>query len=172
MYIVTPLDYGELGTLIRNKRLSLDNSEIFFGPYSEFIGRYLKELVGYNGFVLGLRARLNPNTAKIVASIDPSVTHTGRAILEAQIDESDVVRFRVRDLTTAAEALQYGLSDDEVIQQLEKAQVLDTEPEGVEVLCVPYVKIDGHVRVTSLAEDIEFDVEGITFVKVVSNERA
>ena len=59
------------------------------------------------------------------------------------------------------------MSTDDIYEQLDDARLVDAGGSGIEVLCVPFINAKARVRVTSLVEDdIGFNVEGITFVKL------
>lgn len=166
MYIVTTLSFEELGRLIRDKRVSVDNGDLLFGTNTETINSYFKERIGYQGYVVGLRGRLNSTSATIFKNMDQRTVTGEHVIVEAQIDEDDVLRYRVDGVNTAAQALQYGMSEDAIYDELDEAQLRPGDKGGVEILCVPYLKGNPKVKVTSLKEELNFNVEGITFVKL------
>lgn len=169
LHVVTTLTFTQMGALIRDKNVSLNNSEMFFGPDTEFIGRFLCERLGSAGYVLGIRARLNKASVDAIASIDPLSAQYGHVILEAKADADDAIRFKVSDLALVAEALECGLDDEDILERLEDAAQLSAGPasNAVEVVCFPAVKLDGQLKVTTLSGDLNFDVDGVTFVKVV-----
>lgn len=166
MYIVTSLSYDDLGRLIREKKISLNNADLLFGVTSERINRYFQERIGYSGYVVGLRGRLNPTTARVFSSLDAAVRNGSRIMLEAEIDENDMIRYSVSGVNVAAEALAYGLPESDVYEQLDEARSEASDSQAVEVLCVPYIQTKGKIRVTNLTEEIQFNVDGITFVKI------
>lgn len=166
MYIVTTMSLDELSSLIRDKHVSLNNSHLLFGTDSGLVSKYFKDRIGSDGYVLGLRGRLNKTTAHLFANMDTKVNDGRKVILEAEVDEDDLIRLDVSGVSTAAEALEYGLEADDVIAQLDEAQVNAPGSSGVEVLCVPTIKANGKLRVTSLTDNLEFNVEGIAFVKI------
>lgn len=167
MFMVTTMSLDELGSLIRDKQVSLDNGSLLFGSPTQLVDSYFKSNIGYSGYVVGLRGRLNRTTADIFAKLDKQVSSGDKIILEAEIDETDVVRYNLTGINAAAEALTYGLDESDILDQLNRAQKIPSETaQGVEVLCVPFVKANGRVRVTSLTDSLTFDVDGITFVRV------
>lgn len=166
MYIVTTLTFDQLGALIRDKRVSLDNGELMFGQSDQIVDQYFKEKIGYEGYVIGLRGRLNRTTADIFSKIDRGVTTGDRIILEAQVSDDDLLRYNIQGVTAAAEALSYGMGEEDVREHLDHAQVSDQKSRSAEVLCAPYIRATGNLRVTSFGSDIEFNVEGITFVPI------
>ena len=166
MYIVTTMSYVELGRLIKDKRVSLNNAKLLFGFSEELLDDYFSERIGYKGYVVGLRGRLNSVTADVFAKLDTAVKSGERVILEAEIAD-DMIKYSVDGVRAAAEALAYGLPPEDIIDTLDNALVSDAATEAIEVLCVPYIQNNGHVRITTLNEDnLTFDVEGITIIKV------
>lgn len=166
MFLVTTLSVDELSALIRDKQVSLDNGSLLFGQKTDIIDSYFKERIGYKGYVVGLRGRLNKTTANLFAELDRRVKSGESLILEAEIDEDDVTRYAVAGVNAAATALTYGLEQGDIYQQLDAAQRFGSPDGSVEILCVPFVKANGKVRVTSLVDDVTFNVEGVTFVKM------
>lgn len=166
MYIVTTLSLQQLGDLIRNKRVSLDNGRLLFGRDADAINTYFRERIGYQGYVIGFRGRLNNTTASVFKQLDNQVANGTHVIIEAEIDERDVIRYRVEGVDNAATALYYGMSEDTICTELDDARLGDTENGDVEVLCIPYINGSFKVRVTSLSDNLSFNVEGITFVKL------
>lgn len=169
LHVVTTLTFGQMGALIRDRHVSLNNGEMFFGPDTEFIGKFLCERLGSAGYVMGVRARLNKASVAAITSIDPVSAQYGHVILEARADADDALRFKVTDLALVAEALEYGLDDEDIIERLEEAASATFEDDtlAVEIVCFPAVNLDGQIMVTTVSGDLNFDVDGVTFVKVV-----
>ena len=165
MYIVTTLSYEELSRLIRDGKVSLDNSSLFFGYEVDAVDEYFRSRIGNNGYVVGLRGRLNKLTVDLFAQLNQAIQDSEFVILEAQVDEADLIRYRVSGVSDAAAALSYGFRIEEVYEQLDSAQTTD-EQSGLEVLCIPHIRNDGKIRITSLYEDITFNFAGISFVKL------
>ena len=167
MFIVTTLSFDKLAELIRDKQVCLNNADLLFGQDAIAVHSYFRERVGYEGYAMGLRARLNKNTAKLMSSLDNRVNTGDWLILEAEIDESDLLRYNVDGISAAASALAYGLDAEDVIEHLDNSQQFGDNSDSVEVLCVPFIKADGRIKVTSTREEnIDIPVEGITFVKM------
>lgn len=166
MYIVTTLSHDELGKLIRDKKVSLNNAALLFGYNVDMLNKYFSDSIGYDGYVVGLRGRINPTTAEVFSNLDHDIEGKDRVILEAEIDESDMVSFSVSGVSKAAEALAYGLPESDIREQLDGARDSVNNEDSVEVICVPYIQANGKVRVTSLSDELDFNLEGITFVKL------
>lgn len=165
MYIVTTMSYDKLGALIRDRKVSLDNADLLFGYNTDAINKYFKDKIGYDGYVVGIRGRLNPYTAEMLESLDNTVRRGDYVLLEAEIDADDALCYSADGVTKAAEALFYGLPEDDVCGQLDSAEKPVDAVDAVEFLCVPYIKSNGKLVVTSLTEELSFDLEGIKFVK-------
>lgn len=168
MFIVTTLSFDQLSHLIKDKQVSLDNGNLLFGQQTDIVDEYFRERIGYDGYVVGLCGRLNKTTASLFAKMDAGVKSGSRLVLEAEIDKDDVMRFKVEGVNAAAAALSYGLSGEDIYQQLDEAQQYPGDASApVEILCVPFIKANGKIRVTSMADDtVTFNVEGVTFVKM------
>lgn len=176
MYIVTTMSYDDLAQLIRDKQISLNNADLLFGNNDDALNKYFKDRLGYDGYVVGLHGRLNSLMAGMFTHLDRDLTRRvgehGRVILEAEIDESDMLRYSVSGINAAADALIYGLPEDEVFETLDEANIGASEKTTqLEVICVPYIKSNSKIRVASLAGDIEFAVEGITLVRLRAAEK-
>ena len=167
MYIVTTLSYDELSRLIRDKKISLNNADLLFGYTTDGINKYFSERIGNTGYVVGLRGRINPTTAQVFAQLDKAVKSGDRVILEAEINEDDMISFTVDGINAAAEALAYGLPDEDIYNQLDHSQLSGQPGEDkIQVICIPHIKLENKLRVTSLREEIAFNLKGITFVKL------
>lgn len=166
MYMVTSLSLEELGILIRERRVSLNNGKLLFGVSVDSINNYFAEQAGHTDYVIGLRGRLNHTTANLFKQMDDLVVSGNHVIIEAEIDETDVVRYRVDGVMNAAKALYYGMEDGIVCEELDDARLGEGDKSKVEVVCVPYINGTSHVRVTSLCNELSFNVEGITYVKL------
>lgn len=166
IHIVTTLTYDELGELIKNKKVSLNNGKLLFGHDTDTINHYFQERIGNQGYVIGLRGRINKMTADLFKQLDDGVMAGNTAILEAEVNEDDMLRYTIDGVGMAADALTYGLSEGAIYEELDRAQKVMEPPAGAEVLCVPYIQANGKIRVTSLVEDLSFNVDGIAFVKL------
>lgn len=165
MYCVTALSFEQMTELIRNKKVSLDNGGLFFGVDDEEIDAYFKNIIGNSGYVLGLKGRLNSTTGNILSMMDTGIEAGNKLLLEVKLTDNDLIRYDAHGLTQAAEAYWAGLSPEDILEQLEEAK-LSTESTNVEVLCLPYIKSNGTIRITHVYEDIHLEVEGITFIKL------
>lgn len=165
MYLITTMSFDELGRLIRDKRVSLDNSDLLVGYDAQTFSQYFTSRLGSSGYVVGLRGRINNTTANVFSKMDRDLNSGGRVILEAEISD-DLLRFKVTDISRIAEAMEMGFPTSSIFEDLDTAQLTTNDPAGIEVLCVPYISLGDKVRVTSLAGDINFDIDDITFVEL------
>lgn len=172
MLIVTTMSYDELGQLIRNKEVSLNNDSLVFGQSAEPVKKYLIERLGGTGYVVGIRGRINNASAKLLSQLDKGLVGN-RIIIEAPVDEDEAFSFTVEGIEEATEIIAYGLPDDVLYEHLENITVpAGSNKRGVEVICVPYIKKNGGIRITSLHKDtfVDVDAEGITFIKLKGEE--
>lgn len=169
MYMLSVLNFEEMGALIRRRSLSLNNSEVFFGPHSDFIGTFLRHKLGSAGYTLGVCGPLSEVAIDTIRTVVPSVAHPGHLILETMADCDDAIRFRQCDIISVSQSLKYGLEKDEVLEQLAEAEVPHGTPadQAIEVICVPAIRLIMPARATSLSEELDFAVDGITFVRSI-----
>lgn len=165
MTIVTTASYDQLGQLIRNNRVSLNNGVLIFGQQSESISKYLTDQMGDDGYVIGIRGNINPNSARLLEQLDPSL-HGNKIIIEAPVEENDIVAFSVKGIEEAAEILEYGLPEEILFDQLDQAIVDSRSVNGVQIICAPVIQKKGIIRITSLHTRVDIEAEGITFVKL------
>lgn len=165
MILVTTLDYDQLGAFIRDKQVSLDNADLIFGSNTESIKKYLADRLGSEGYVMGIRGRINEKTVALLSQLDSGL-QDNKVILEVTVDDDEVMSFDVEGLEDAANILTYGLPDEMLYDQLDQALVSPGTTKGVSVVCTPAVRRTSGIRVTSLNRDIDINVEGITFVKL------
>lgn len=165
MYIVTTLSYDQLATLIRDKKVSIDNANLIFGQFSTSVNKYLADKMGTPGYVIGIRGRINANSVNLLAQMDPGLKGN-KVVLEAQVSEDQTLSFSVNGLAEAAEILTYGLPDEDLFDQLDSSVVPSGTSPGVEVVCTSTIQNVGSIRITSLNREISVDAEGITFVKL------
>lgn len=171
MYLVTTLSFEDLGTLIRDKRVSVNNSELLIGYDAKTFSDYFTSRLGSKGYVVGISGRINKDTAAVFSRMDSEFIRGNKVIIEANIP-GDVLRFKAESIRNVAEALVLGFSEESIFADLDAMQVSNTEdPLSVEVLCAPYISLGDKVRVSWLQHDeINFDVDGITFVKLFKEE--
>ena len=166
MYVITSMSYDELGTLIREKRVTLNNAELLFGDQDDDVDEYMRECVGYKGYTLGIRGRLNPVTAEVMSAVDSRVLSRGTVILEAQVPDEEVIQFNLEELGNLKLLLDYGFDKDSLWEQLDLARETQSPDGSVEILCVPFISIKWRIRVTALVDNLEFSTQDIEFVKV------
>lgn len=163
MYMATILSLNQLGSLIRDKKVGLDNGSILFGFDDSFIDDYFKSRLNSDTYVVGIRGRLNDAMGNLFKELDSSIIPQHKVILEAKISESEVIRMKIPGLLKAAEMYEYGLGTDLVEEELDEA-VTTSDQQGVEVICVPLLTLQDGVRVTSFTDKLKFEVDSVTFV--------
>ena len=165
MLLVTTMNYDELASLIKNKSVILNNDGLIFGQDTEAVHSYLTERLGGTGYVVGIRGRINTASAKLLARLDRGLAGN-KVIIEATASEDEALAFTVKSIEEAIEIMTYGLPKEVLYDHLDNTQVSPGSTGEVEIVCIPDIKKDGGVRITSLSRDINIDAEGITIVKL------
>lgn len=166
MVIVTTISIQQFSELIRNKSVSLDNSDLIFGQNYEILQKYFTDRLGTSGYVIGIQGRLNNETVKLLSKLDDLENEDAhKFVIETQVDESDMLSFSVDDISKALQILTHGLPDEMVYDKLD-ASASAAKHDGIEIVCIPEITSKNHIRVTSLTDTINFDADGITFVKL------
>lgn len=164
MLFLTTLDYNQLGELIRSRRLSLNNVDLLYDRGdTTVIADYLKSKLGYDGFVLGIRGKLNAASVELMSQLDPEL-HGDKIVMELTIPEDSALVFDVQEFIEALISIDSNLPDEEVIEQLNIALEMGSTPGSVKLLCIPFLTKESKIRITSLHEPVE--VEGMSFVKI------
>lgn len=165
LILVTTLSYDQLDAFIRDRQISLDNADLIFGYNPEAIRKYLSERLGSPGYVMGIRGRINDKSVSLLSQLDEGL-QGDRVILEVDVDDDDVLSFDVKGLEDAAEILTYGLPEETLFDQLDSSIIPAGEAHGIPIVCTPAVKRTSDIRITALNQNIDIDVEGITFVRL------
>lgn len=164
MVVVTTLSYDQLATLIKDRKVSLNNDTLLFGEHYSTIQRYIKERLGGKGYVMAIRGRINPASVGLLSKLDPGLKGN-KVIIEAPVDQDDLLTFDVAGLDKAVEIINYGLPEELVEEALDEAQAAVSE-NSVQVVCAPYLHKTRNVRITSLNRDIDVGDADITFVRL------
>lgn len=165
MLLVTTMNYDELARLIRDKSVSLNNDRLIFGHDTAAVRSYLTERLGGTGYVVGIRGRINNASAKLLAQLDRGLAGN-KVIIEASASEDEALAFTVKGIEEAIEIMTYGLPEEVLYDHLDSTRVQPGSTTEVEIVCIPDIKKDGGIRVTSLSREINVDAEGITIVKL------
>ena len=165
MLFVTTLSYDQFGALIKDRAISLNNDNLIFGQSTEVVGSYLRDRFGSSGFVVGIRGRINEKSAQLLYQLDSGLGGN-KLILEAPVREDDMVVFNAKGLEEAAELIAHGIPDSMVYDQLDSSIASASDPQGIQIICVPEIERSANIRITSLNREISVDAEGITFVKL------
>ncbi len=169
MVVVTTLSYDQLATLIKEKKVSLNNEYLLFGEHYEAIQHYIEERLGGPGYVMAIRGRINPVSVRLLSQLDKGL-RGNKVIIEAPVSQDDLLVFDVEGLDKAVEIINYGLPDELVEEALDEAQTTVSD-NSVQVVCAPYLHKTGNVRITSLNRDIDVGDADITFVKLSGEGR-
>lgn len=163
MLMVTTMSYDQLATLIRDRSITLNNDNLIFGQSTEVVGSYLRDRFGSSGYVVGIRGRINEKSAALLSQLDKGLGGN-KLILEAPVQEEDMVAFSVKGLEEAAELIAHGIPTEMVYDQLDSS--ISTDETGVQIICVPEISRTNNIRITSINREISVDADGITFVKL------
>ena len=164
MYIVTTLNYDQLGELIKYKSVCLDNEKLIFGQDSDAIHKYFVERLGTDGYVIGIRGRINSTSVTLLSKLDYELSGD-KVILEASVNEDEILRFNVTGIEEAIEILTYGLPQEALYEQLDSSQV-SADSKCIQVICAPLIDKSRNVRIISLSRPIEIEADGVTVVKL------
>lgn len=164
MFVVTTLSYGQLGTLIRENRVSLNNENLVFGNHYEPIEKYIQERLGGQGYVMAIRGRINPTSVQLLSTLDHGL-QGDKVIIEAPVSQDDLLVFDVEGLDRAMDIINYGLPEEFVTEALDEAREHVTDG-AIQIVCTPHISKSKSVRITSLNRDIDVSDAGITFVKL------
>lgn len=164
MLLVTTISYDDFSSLLKERAIYLNNSDLFFGEDYDIIHNYLTERVGCKGYVLGIRGNINSKTVNILSKLDSSLNGC-RLIIEANVSDDEVVAFNVNGIDAAAKCIFYGLPDECVIEQMDSSVVNPFEDSSAEIVCVPCITKSDVLRITSTHATIRVDVDSIKFVK-------
>lgn len=165
MLLITTLSYDEFGAFVKNSQVTLNNADLILGQNSEVIGKYIRDRLGSRGYVMGLRGRINKDSAEILSGLDSGL-EGDRFIIEVDVDDDDVLSFDVAGLEEAVQIMEYGLPDEMVYAQLDSSLLEKPATDRVTVLCAPQIRKGKEVRITSLSRNAIVNIEGITFVKL------
>ena len=162
MYILTTLSLDELSSLLKNKKLSTNNVNLFFGAEGNIISDYLKQRLGYNGFVLGIVGQISNDTIAKLTGLDPELKNS-RVALEIKIPENEALFMNAEDLFEIADFIDLGLADEDIVEQIDTA-IRNGGTTKNSIVCIPYIPSDKAERLTSLTQDVQID--NIAFVKL------
>lgn len=166
MLLVTTLSTRQLAELVRDKRISLNNEDLLFGEPTDAVRNYIEERLGGTGYVMAIRGRINPASADFLSKLDKGLAGE-RFILETKVDPDDLLVFDMGKLVKVADFIAHGFPDEYIEEALDEAQE-DLSPKRLQAVCLPYIRKEGNIRITSLNPHLNIDVSqaDITFVKL------
>lgn len=159
---MTTLSLNDLSVLIKDKKISTNNVNLIFGSTVNFISEYLKQKLGYNGFVLGIIGRISNETVSTLLNFDPKLKDE-KVVLEIKIRDDDALYMDINSLLEIADYIDLGLSDEDIIEQIDTA-ISNGSAASSSLVCIPYINCNDAERVTSLSKEIQID--DIAFVKI------
>lgn len=171
MLLITTLSTGQLAELVRDKRISLNNEDLLFGEPADVVRNYIEEHLGGTGYVMAIRGRINPASADFLSKLDKGLSGE-RFILEAKVNSDDLLVFDMGKLVKVADFIAHGFPDEYIEEALDEAQD-DVSPQRLQAVCLPYIRKEGNIRITSLNPHLNIDVSqaDITFVKLNPGEK-
>lgn len=166
MLLVTTLSTAQLADLVRNKRVSLNNEDLLFGEPIDAVRNYIEERLGGTGYVMAIRGRINPASAGFLSKLDKGLAGE-RFILETKVDPDDLLVFDMGKLVKVAEFIAHGFPDEYITEAMDEAQEA-ADPSKLQAVCLPYIRKEGSIKITSLNPQLNIDVSqaDITFVKL------
>lgn len=165
MQFLTTMSSRELGFFKAKRVISLSNMRLVCGnEYSNILSDFIKEKLGYSGYVLGVRGRLTQATYDFFKKLDVQLC-SGSVLLEIQVNESNMLMFDFAEFIKVIGALEAGEDRDSIIQKLEYALTMGKSNQSpLKLISVPYVCFEDAKAVTSPTTEVE--CEHIVFIKL------
>ena len=163
--IITTMSYDDLTTLIRDGEVMLNNSSILFGYNVSSLDTYFSERVGSDGYAIGFLGRLTEDTAKVLEKLDNDLLDSERVMIEVQFNRDDCVMYDPAGIDNVATALNIGLSEEEIYEQLDLSVDKFPRKGRINIICLPHIKRVGKIKVSSLMDELDFTVDDISFVR-------
>ena len=170
MYFLTCLNSEQLMQLVREHKLVLNNSNIFFQPNSKEVDSYLKTLAGDDGYVLGVSGvPLNESSAETFTGMIKNPTDM--FLMEMDLDPNEMERFSFSGLDEVCQLVYYNMDSISIVNAL-TSSLLPREKKGPAVACIPNIDMKSKVRIASLDPDVELEiaVDNISVVKLHEKE--
>lgn len=168
MYMLTTMTTRQLGCLIRDGKVALNNSNIIFGESGDYLDEYFRNSTGTDEYLIGFRSPLSEKVVPAIQALDPRITDDDIVIIEIEVEEKDVTSYALENVMRAASLFQYGFDQSDVIDEMDLAREVDTK-NRFDILCIPYIKlgdIGKKIRVTTLHDELTFPIDEITFYKL------
>lgn len=165
MQFLTTMSSTELGFFKAKRVISLSNMRLVCGnEHSNILSDFIKEKLGYSGYVLGVRGVLTQTTYDFFKKLDVQLC-SGSVLLEIHVDESNMLMFDFAEFIKVIRALEYGEDRDSIIKKMEYALAMgESDKSLLKLVSVPYVCFDDAKAVTSPTFEVE--CEHIVFIKL------
>ncbi len=157
MQILTTLSLEELSILLKNKKMSTNNVNLIIPntiDSSQFV-EYIKDKLGYDGFVLCIVGEISEENIRKLYGLDPELS-TNKIAMEIAIKESDALYFDSEELIAAIECIDLGLDPDDIIEQLDLA-VKKGSTASEQIVCIPFINEPQAEKITALTQEIKID---------------
>lgn len=164
MTVITTISYEKLSELLKNQKVTLNNERLIVGRDYKVIRDYLEEVLGTSGYVIALKGKINPTSVSLLSKLDRGLK-SDKVIIEASLNPREAITYNVQDFTKIGEFLNYGLDSDTVIDYMEEAKNNVTDS-SIQVVCFPCLEKAGKLRISSLSNELEFESDDITVVKM------
>lgn len=162
LYILTTLSLDELSYLLKQKKVSTNNVEFISDQEGALISEYLKQKLGYNGFVLGIVGQISLKNIEKLKELDPEL-NDAKVALEIKIPDNEAIYMNENDIIEVADFIDLGMDSEDILDQIDTA-ITNGEGTTNNFVCIPYIPREHTKRLTSLTQDIQID--NIAFVKV------
>lgn len=166
MYLLTSLSFEELGKLVSEKRIELNNSKLFVRPTVQEVDDYFRALE-CGGYVLGIGGlRMSPKSVAAIKKLTKSTKET--VVLEVEVDTKEGTKFSLDGIDKVTEYISCDMDSADIVKALNEAKVSDS-PTGksVDIVCYPTITNVKKVRIACLDPEFDslvVDCSGVTVV--------
>lgn len=169
MYLLTSLSLTQLSRFIKDKKITLRNTDLFIQPNSEGVTKYFDTLMGNNGFVLGIAGV--PLDEKTLAMFKELTKDPDMVVLEVTINPKDAEMFSINGLDKVAECVYYDMSQRDIVEHLNAARLpaeVASSCKRPVIGCIPLLTGDFKIRVAAVDPEVALEVtaQNITVVRV------
>lgn len=164
MQILTTLSLEELSTLLKEKKMSTNNTNLIIpsGTDSSQFVDYITDKLGYKGFVLCIIGEISETNIRKLYGLDPALS-TSKIAMEIKIKESDALYLDTKELKAAIECIDLELDPEDVVEQLDLA-VANGKNAAEQIVCIPFINEPQAEKITALTQEIR--VDNLKFVYV------
>lgn len=157
MQILTTLSLEELSILLKEKKMSTNNTNLIIPPgtdSSQFVD-YITDKLGYKGFVLCIIGEISEENLRKLYGLDPALS-TNKVAMEIKIKESDALYLDSKEIEAAIECIDLGLDPEDIVEQLDLA-VKNGKNASEQIVCIPFIQEPQAEKITALTQEIRVD---------------